>query len=72
MGDEAIDTWASPYPLPARGVLCSHSTCRLRRSAMDETTIDHDAMGKLAQALAFICGAEHRPQSPSRLPPKAA
>ena len=26
---------------------------------MDETTIDRDAMGKLAQALAFICGAEH-------------
>jgi hypothetical protein len=26
---------------------------------LDETTIDRDAMGKLAQALAFICGAEH-------------
>ena len=26
---------------------------------MDETSIDRDAMGKLAQALAFICGAEH-------------
>jgi hypothetical protein len=26
---------------------------------MDETAIDRDAMGRLAQALAFICGAEH-------------
>ena len=26
---------------------------------MDETTIDSAAMGRLAQALAFICGAEH-------------
>ena len=26
---------------------------------MDETTIDRDAMGRLAQALAFICGADH-------------
>jgi hypothetical protein len=26
---------------------------------MDETTIDRDAMGKLASALAFICGADH-------------
>jgi hypothetical protein len=26
---------------------------------MDETTIDREAMGKLAQALAFICGADH-------------
>ena len=26
---------------------------------MDETTIDRDAMGKLAQALSFICGADH-------------
>jgi len=26
---------------------------------MDETSIDRDAMGKLAQALAFICGAVH-------------
>jgi hypothetical protein len=26
---------------------------------MDETTIDRDAMGKLAKALEFICGADH-------------
>ena len=26
---------------------------------MDETSIDRDAMGRLAQALAFICGADH-------------
>jgi hypothetical protein len=26
---------------------------------MDEKTIDRATMGKLAQALAFICGAQH-------------
>ena len=26
---------------------------------MDETTIDRDAMGRLAKALTFICGADH-------------
>lgn len=26
---------------------------------MDESTIDRAAMGRLAKALAFICGAEH-------------
>ncbi len=26
---------------------------------MDETSIDRAAMGRLAQALAFICGADH-------------
>jgi hypothetical protein len=26
---------------------------------MDETTIDRDAMGRLAKALVFICGADH-------------
>jgi hypothetical protein len=26
---------------------------------MDETTIDRAAMGRLANALAFICGADH-------------
>jgi hypothetical protein len=26
---------------------------------MDETTIDRDAMGRLAKALAFICGPDH-------------
>ena len=26
---------------------------------MDETTIDRAAMGRLAQALSFICGADH-------------
>ena len=26
---------------------------------MDETIIDRDAMGRLAKALAFICGADH-------------
>jgi hypothetical protein len=28
-------------------------------NAMDETTIDRAAMGRLAKALTFICGAEH-------------
>jgi hypothetical protein len=26
---------------------------------MDETTIDREAMGRLAKALAFICGGDH-------------
>ena len=26
---------------------------------MDEKTIDRDAMGRLAKALGFICGADH-------------
>lgn len=26
---------------------------------MDETTIDRDAMGRLAKAMVFICGADH-------------
>lgn len=26
---------------------------------MDEKTIDREAMGRLANALAFVCGAEH-------------
>ena len=26
---------------------------------MDEITIDRDAMGRLAKALAFICGTDH-------------
>ena len=26
---------------------------------MDETTIDREAMGQLAKALAFVCGADH-------------
>ena len=26
---------------------------------MDEASIDRDAMGRLAKALAFICGADH-------------
>jgi hypothetical protein len=26
---------------------------------MDEKTIDREAMGRLAKALAFICGADH-------------
>jgi hypothetical protein len=26
---------------------------------MDETSIDRDAMGRLAGALSFICGADH-------------
>jgi hypothetical protein len=26
---------------------------------VDETTIDHAAMGQLANALTFICGADH-------------
>ena len=31
----------------------------VRRSEMDELTIDREAMGQLANALAFICGADH-------------
>jgi len=32
----------------------------LRRDlGMDESSIDRDAMGRLAKALAFICGADH-------------
>jgi hypothetical protein len=32
----------------------------LRRDIeMNETTIDRDAMGRLAKALSFICGADH-------------
>ena len=30
-----------------------------KESYMSEPTIDRDAMGKLAKALAFICGADH-------------
>ena len=26
---------------------------------MDEATIDREAMGRLAKALAFVCGADH-------------
>jgi hypothetical protein len=26
---------------------------------MDETVIDREAMGRLAKALAFVCGADH-------------
>lgn len=26
---------------------------------MDETTIDRDAMGRLAKALTFVCGPDH-------------
>jgi len=26
---------------------------------MDESTIDREAMGRLAKALVFICGADH-------------
>jgi hypothetical protein len=35
---------------------------------MDETTIDRAIMGRLAKALAFICGADH----PTTLALKAA
>jgi len=35
---------------------------------MDETTIDRAVMGRLAKALAFICGADH----PTTLALKAA
>jgi hypothetical protein len=31
----------------------------VRRSEMDELRIDRKAMGQLANALAFICGADH-------------
>ena len=32
---------------------------RLKDRAMDETAIDRTAMGRLAKALVFICGADH-------------
>lgn len=31
----------------------------LRTNQVEETTIDRAAMGRLAKALAFICGADH-------------
>ena len=31
----------------------------LMEEKMDESTIDREAMGQLANALAFICGADH-------------
>ena len=30
-----------------------------RNMQLDEATIDREAMGRLAKALAFICGADH-------------
>jgi len=37
------------------------ATCpaQFKGSPMDETTIDPAAMGRLADALSFICGADH-------------
>ena len=32
---------------------------KLQRIEMDEPTIDREAMGRLAKALAFICGSDH-------------
>jgi len=29
------------------------------RSLMDESTIDREAMGRLAKAMVFICGVDH-------------
>jgi hypothetical protein len=40
---------------PERIVHCG----ALRTARMEETTIDHAAMGRLAKALVFICGADH-------------
>jgi hypothetical protein len=42
----------------ARTVMATGSNLR-RDFEMDETAIDRDAMGRLAKALAFICGADH-------------
>jgi len=39
-----------------------------REAGMDETTIDREAMGQLAKALAFICG----PDRPTTIALKAA
>ena len=30
-----------------------------RNMQLDEATIDREAMGRLAKALAFVCGADH-------------
>jgi hypothetical protein len=48
-------------PLRRRAVgLIVTAAEKLRRGfAMDETKIDREAMGRLAKALAFICGADH-------------
>jgi len=37
---------------------------------MDETAIDRAAMGRLAQALGFICGADHSSQVAGNRPAK--
>jgi hypothetical protein len=42
----------------ARIVMVTASNLR-RDFEMDETTIDRDAMWRLAKALAFICGSDH-------------
>ena len=35
------------------------ATPRSGDNDMDETAIDREAMGRLAKALAFVCGADH-------------
>jgi hypothetical protein len=53
------------HPSGRRGASsAAHAPPPLRRqsatgSEIDETTIDRHAMGRLAKALAFICGADH-------------
>ncbi len=51
MPEEAcLGPWLSPWTstMPPSGGL-----------EMDETAIDREAMGRLAKALAFVCGADH-------------
>ena len=40
-------------------ILCAMALGTLELPRMDEGTIDREAMGRLAKALVFICGADH-------------
>jgi hypothetical protein len=40
-------------------MVCAFLEARVGRSAMDGIKIDRAAMGRLAKALAFICGPTH-------------
>jgi hypothetical protein len=50
--------WESPVQGLIESAQADGSNMR-RDIEMDETTIDRDAMGRLAKALAFICGNDH-------------
>jgi hypothetical protein len=40
-------------------IFCANDTFNFWGPRMDESTIDREAMGRLAKALVFICGADH-------------